>query len=65
MTAVCRHPRSRRTSATVGYTGCVAPYDCEPRCHVAVVHIERCECGKVKRTASNGRYSETSGWARS
>lgn len=53
-----------------GWDGCVAPgmvcgeqlYACDGRAHGAVVYVERCRCGAVRRTESNGRFRRSLGW---
>lgn len=62
------HRHKHRTipgrSETVGYSGCVAPYDCNSKSHGGVCMIDYCSCGAKRKTNSTGgsARSESSGW---
>ncbi len=47
---------------TVGWSHCVAG---EPDCgaaHGAVVHVDHCRCGAMRKVETNGRHSASTGW---
>lgn len=58
------HHRARRDGkGPGGYTGCVAPYNCDPSSHGAVTYIERCACGATRAVNVNQRFVERGPWS--
>lgn len=57
------HKHKTRETRTVGYSHPVGPPERQDqRAHGGVMHLDTCSCGAERKTNSNGRYSETTGW---
>ena len=62
-TNINRHAhRAVGPSTTVGWTHCVADGPCSGRAHGAVTHLDRCSCGALRHTESNGRHVVRGPW---
>lgn len=57
-----RHRHRVTETRTYGYSGPVSGADYEPRAHGAVRHVDRCSCGALRVTNSNGLYQEQGPW---
>lgn len=56
-----KHKAVRET--TIGYRGPVGPHWRQnQQAHGGVCFVERCSCGAVRHTNSNGNATESSGW---
>lgn len=45
-----------------GFTGCVAPWNCEPSSHGCISYEEYCACGAARSVNQNQHWAERSAW---
>lgn len=62
MSAAHRHVAASETTRGYQHTARGAVED--QRAHGAVCHVERCACGAVRETNSNGRFVERGRWVK-
>ncbi len=57
------HVHRAENSRTVCWDSCVAPQTCaSERAHGNTTTAERCACGAIRKTESNGGISVSDGW---
>lgn len=57
-----RHRPAPTQGRLRAFTGCVAPFRCEPVAHGNVTYRDVCACGATRDTNSNAGHSERSPW---
>lgn len=57
------HRHAVKTTRTFAYSSPVGPpEEQDQRAHGGVRHVDTCSCGAERKTNSNGRFVETTGW---
>lgn len=57
-----KHRNVPKLTRTYGFSGCVAPHNCNPASHGGVVDLEECSCGATRSLNINGSHIERGSW---
>lgn len=57
-----KHKMVRSKQKEKGFSGCVAPYACNPSSHGNITIIDTCSCGATRRTNINQNHQERGAW---
>jgi len=57
-----RHRAIKNETQMRGFTGCAAPYNCNPASHGSALYVDHCRCGATRRTNVNQGFHESAGW---